>query len=275
MAADRISMSVGFIGLGSQGGPMATRIIEAGYPTRLWARRAEALEPFLAAGARAAASIADLGAQCEHVGICVVDDAGVRQVCEDLIPAMRAGGRIAIHSTIHPSTCLTLAEHAAARGLSLIDAPVSGGGPAAAAGTLTVMVGGDDAAVAAARPVFESFGKLIVHLGGVGAGQTAKLVNNTLMAANMALAHHALTAGAALGIERAALAELIKQSSGRSFSFEVYARLTQPSAFSHGANLLAKDVGLLGEVLEAAPSFIALRDVAAPFLDLVSKGASS
>ena len=127
--------------------------------------------------------------------------------------------------------------------------------------------------VAAARPVFETFGELIVHLGGVGAGQMAKLINNALMAANMAVAHYALTAASALGLDRAALVELVKVSSGRSYGFEVYARLPTPSAFAHGAKLLAKDVRLLGEVLGDDPSFAAFRDVAAPFLDLaVQKG---
>jgi 3-hydroxyisobutyrate dehydrogenase len=262
---------VGFIGLGSQGAPMARRIIDAGYPVVLWARRPDSLIPFAETAAETAPSIAELGARAEHVGICVLDDAGVSQVCEQLMPAMRRGGRIAIHSTVHPRLCVALCAQAAARGLSLVDAPVSGGGPGAAAGTLTVMVGGDEAAVAAARPIFATFAGLIVRLGAVGAGQTGKLINNALMAANVATAHHALAAAAALGLDRAALADIVKASSGRSYGFEVYARLPSPSAFAHGAKLLAKDVRLLGEVLGEDPSFCALRNVAQPFLDAVMK----
>ncbi len=260
-------MIVGFIGLGSQGGPMARRIVEGGFPLMLWARRAASLEPFADTAARVAGSIAALGAACDHVGICVVDDAGVQAVCDDLIPAMEVGSIIAIHSTITPELCRSLAVEAAKRGIALLDAPVSGGGPAAAAGALTVIVGGDAAVLERARPVFEMFAGLIVHLGDVGAGQTAKLVNNTLMAANMALAHHALASGAALGIDRAALADLIKASSGRSFALEVYARLPNSQAFGHGGKLLAKDIGLLTGLLGNSPSFVALRDVAKPFLD--------
>lgn len=262
---------VGFIGLGSQGAPMARRITEAGYPLTLWARRAEALAPFADTAAETAASIGELGARCEQVGICVVDDAGVQQVCEQLIPAMRSGGLIVIHSTVHPNVCVTLAQQAAARGLMLIDAPVSGGGGGAAAGTLTVMVGGDAQALAVARPVLETFAGLIVHLGAVGAGQKAKLINNALMAANLAVAHYALTAAAELGIDRAALIELVKVSSGRSYGFEVGARMPNPSAFAHGAKLLAKDVRLLGQTLGANASFACLRDVTTPFLDLALK----
>ncbi|UVO55758.1 NAD(P)-dependent oxidoreductase [Sphingomonas sp. SUN039] len=262
---------VGFIGLGSQGGSMARRIVEAGFPLTLWARRAESLSPYADTAAATAESIAALGAVCDHVGICVVDDAGVRAVMDELLPAMKPGSVIVIHSTIHPDSCKALAAQAAARGVALLDAPVSGGGPGAAAGTLTVMVGGDADALATARPVLETFAGLIVHLGDVGAGQTAKLVNNTLMAANMALAHHALASGEALGIDRTALADLVKASSGRSFGLEVYARLPTPQAFGHGGKLLAKDVGLLGALLGDDPAFAALRDVARPFLDLTTE----
>jgi 3-hydroxyisobutyrate dehydrogenase len=267
--------TVGFVGLGSQGAPIARRIVECGYPLLLWARRANALAPFKDTSAEAVANIAELGARAEHVGICVLDDAGVRQVCEELIPAMRPGGRVAIHSTVHPNTVIELAKQAASRGIALLDAPVSGGGPAAAARTLTVMIGADEQTVAAARPIFETFGGLIVRVGDVGAGQMAKLVNNALMAAHLALAHYGLSAGAALGLDRAALREIVKVSSGRSYGFEVYGRLPAPSAFAHGAKLLAKDVRLLGEVLGADPSFAPFREIAAPFLEFVQKEAAN
>ncbi len=263
---------IGFIGLGSQGGPMAERIVAAGHSLTVWARRAEALEPFIATGAKAAASVAQLGAQCDLVGICVVDDAGVAAVCRQLIPAMRPGSLIAIHSTILPESAVALAAQCAERDIALIDAPVSGGAPAAAAGALTVMCGGTQAAFDAAKPVFESFGKLIVRLGDVGAGQRAKLVNNALMAANMGLAHAALGAAAALGIEREALVELIKQSSGRSFGFEVYARLPAPAAFAHGAALLVKDVNLLKRALPDEQGAETLRAAASNFLSAATGG---
>jgi 3-hydroxyisobutyrate dehydrogenase len=262
---------IGFIGLGSQGAPMARRLIESGRNVVLWARRAEALAPFADVSFETATSVADLAARVEHVGICVVDDAGVRQVCEELMPAMKPGGRIAIHSTVHPNTVIELARQAAARGLALIDAPVSGGGPAATAGTLTVMCGADEAAFAAARPVFESFGGLIVRVGAPGAGQMAKLVNNALMATHMAMAHNALTVAAKLGLDGGALKEIVKVSSGRSFGFDIYARLPNPFAFDHGAKLLLKDVRLLQEVAGSEASFTAFREVALPFLEFVQQ----
>ncbi|PLK25747.1 NAD(P)-dependent oxidoreductase [Novosphingobium sp. TH158] len=256
----------GFIGLGSQGGPMAERMLAGGYPLAVWARRPEALEPFVAQGAQAAASVADLAAVCDHIGICVVDDAGVAQICDELIPAMRAGSLLAIHSTILPESCEALDARCAERGIAFLDAPVSGGGGAAAAGTLTVMCGGTAEAFEQARPVIETFAGKNVHLGPTGSGQRAKIVNNTLMAANMGLAQAALSAGEALGIDRAALADLVKASSGRSFGFEVFARLPSPAAFAQGAPLLAKDTNLLRDILPGDDGAARLRSAAEPFL---------
>ncbi|HEY5760010.1 MAG TPA: NAD(P)-dependent oxidoreductase [Steroidobacter sp.] len=262
---------VGFIGLGSQGGPMARRLIESGHEVTLWARRAEAYAPFSDLSFARADSVAELAASCEHVGVCVVDDSGVRQVCDKMVGAMKPGSRLAIHSTVHPNTVVALAQRAAERGVAFIDAPVSGGGPAAAARTLTVMCGGSEAVFTAARPIFESFAGLIVRVGDVGAGQMAKLINNALMAAHVAIAHSAITAGEALALDKDALREIIKASSGRSFGFEVYARLPNPHAFAHGAKLLLKDVRLLGEVLGSDPSFAPIHNVAMPFLELAGE----
>ena len=242
---------------------MAQRIAAAGYPLTLWARRPEALEMFTAT---AAGSVAELGAAVDIACICVVDDAGVAAIAEQLVPAMRAGSLLVVHSTILPESCERFAADCAARAIEFLDAPVSGGGPAAAAGKLTVMCGGSAEAFARARPIFESFGGAIVHLGPAGSAQRAKIVNNALMVANMGLAHAVLDAGQALGIDRAALTSLIKESSGRSFGFEVYARQPSPAAFAHGAALLMKDVKLLGAVLPDNKGAAALRAAAADFL---------
>src|SRR3546814_12955040 len=119
MSATHKSMQLGFIGLGSQGGPIARRMVDAGYPLTLWARRAESLRPYADTPARRTASIAELGAAREQVGICVVDDAGVQQVCAALIPAMRAGSRIVIHATVHPQLCVRFAAQAPPRDMPL------------------------------------------------------------------------------------------------------------------------------------------------------------
>lgn len=264
---------IGFIGLGSQGGPMAHRIVDAGMPLAVWARRPEVLEAYTAKGATAAATVAELGAMCEHVGICVVNDADVLSITDQLIPAMQPGGRIAIHSTVLPETVARLEAQCEERGLQLIDAPVSGGSPAAEAGVLTVMCGGRQEAFDAALPVFRTFGKLVVLLGPAGAGQRAKIVNNAMLSANMGVAMAALDAADSLGIDRASFIELIKESSGRSMGFEVFSRLPSPAAFATGAPLLLKDMKLLKSVLPDHLGADELDQIAARFLAAANPGA--
>ena len=265
-------MRTGFIGLGSQGAPMAHRIANAGLPLTVWARRPDAAEPYRAKGAVVAASVAGLGARCDHVGICVVNDADVLEVAGQLIPAMQPGGRIAIHSTVLPETVVALEARCDKRGLGLIDAPVSGGSPVAERGELTVMCGGRQEAFDAALPVFRTFGKLIVLLGPAGAGQRAKIVNNAMLSANMGVAMAAIEAAQALGLDRAAFIELINASSGRSFGFEVFARLPSPAAFATGAPMLLKDINLLKAVLPDLAGAGELDTIAARFLAAANPG---
>jgi 3-hydroxyisobutyrate dehydrogenase len=270
------STRCGFIGLGSQGAPIARRMIDAGFPTTLWARRSETLEPYRATPATFASTIEEVGAGADHVGICVVNDDDVREVCVRLLPAMRPGSVIAVHSTIHPDTCREVARQAKEQDLHVIDAPVSGGSPAAEAGVLTLMLGGDEDVIARVMPVFESFGKLIVHLGDVGAGQHVKLINNSLLVANLGLAYVALEAGKMLEIDKEKLLELLMASSGRSFALEVLGRMEAPAGFRHGGALLRKDLRLLSELLgDRHDAAAQLAHAADPFLSAASMSVPS
>ena len=260
------ALRTGFIGIGNQGGPMAMRMMGAGFPLAVWARRPEVCENFAQEGADIAGSISELGSSCDHIGLCVFSDEDVLEVCETLIPAMQEGSLLAIHSTIHPDTCEALERHCKQGGILFMDAPVSGGALAAAQGELTVMCGGSQAAFDRAMPVLESFGKLIVRLGDAGAGQRAKLLNNTLMSANMGVARAVVAAGKALGIDKAALAEVINQSSGRSLGFQVYAGFDTYADFSVGTAVMVKDVGLLCSLLEGDENSALLKQVADHFL---------
>lgn len=248
--------TVGFIGLGSQGAPMARRIIEAGFPTTLWARRAETLEPFAGTAAAVAASPAEVGAASDLACVCVLDDAGVEEIVsgpDGLLAGMRPGGVIAVHSTVHPDTCARLAERAAERGVSLVDAPVSGGGPAAEQGSLLVMAGGDDESLARCRPVFATYGDPIVHLGPVGAGQRAKLINNLLLAANLGVAESAFALARELGVDPAQLAVVLSRGSGSSFATGMMPRagfVLAPMGGKAGP-LLQKDARIVAELASA------------------------
>lgn len=269
-------MRVGFIGLGSQGAPMARRIVEAGYPTTLWARRPESLEPFADTAATVAATPAELAVASDLVCLCVVGDADVMDVAsraDGVLAGLQPGGVIAVHATVHPDTCRELAERAAANGVSVVDAPVSGGGPAAEAGTLLVMVGGDEDVVEKVRPVFATYAEPIVHLGRIGSGQVTKLLNNLLFTAHIATAKTALDLGQDLGVAPEQLAEVIGRGSGNSFALSSVARFggNLDMLKQVAGGLLHKDVSLIadiadkagvqpGAVLEAADAALVLLD---------------
>ncbi|MER5430009.1 NAD(P)-dependent oxidoreductase [Streptomyces sp. NPDC002588] len=243
-------MRVGFIGLGSQGAPMARRIVGAGFETTLWARRPATLAPFDGTPARAADSPAGLAAASDLVCLCVVDDRDVEQVADEVLTGLRPGGILAVHSTVHPDTCRRLAERAAVRGVAVLDAPVSGGGRAAEQGTLLVMVGGDQEAYEMCRPVFASYGDPVAHLGPLGSGQVAKLLNNLLFTAQLGLAADTLALGGRLGLDQDGLGRILPRGSSASFALERVADAggTLDRIGAHAGRLLAKDVRLLTEV---------------------------
>ncbi|MGO9926679.1 MAG: NAD(P)-dependent oxidoreductase [Mycobacterium sp.] len=268
-------MKVGFIGLGSQGGPMARRIIQGGFPTTLWARRPATVEPFADGAAKVAESPAELAAESDLVCLCVVGDADIDEITggeHGLLAAMKPGSVIAVHSTVHPSTCRELAKKAGAQGVSVIDAPVSGGGGAAAEGRLLVMVGGEADVVERCRPVFETYADPVVHLGELGSGQTTKLLNNLLFTANLGTAATALSLASALGVAPERLTEVVSRSSGNSFALNALGGIGGLERLAGVAGgLLQKDVRLIvdladragasaGAVLDAADAALALMD---------------
>jgi 3-hydroxyisobutyrate dehydrogenase-like beta-hydroxyacid dehydrogenase len=258
-------MRVGFIGLGSQGGPMARRIVEAGFETTLWARRPSTVEPYADTAARVAASPAELAAASDLVCLCVVADADVDEVATEVLNGLAPGGIIAVHSTVHPDTCRRLAERAAAQGVSVIDAPVSGGGGAAAEGRLLVMSGGDESTVERCRPVFATYSDRIVHLGELGAGQVTKLLNNVLFTAHLGTAAGVLALGRALGVDPVRLAEVVTQGSGNSFALSRVhdAGGTLQRIAAHAGPVLAKDVRLVGQLADAAGALPGILQLAA------------
>jgi 3-hydroxyisobutyrate dehydrogenase-like beta-hydroxyacid dehydrogenase len=268
-------MRVGFIGLGSQGGPMARAIVDGGYETTLWARRPASLDPYADTAAKIAGSPAELGATTDLVCLCVVADADVEEVLDGdsgVLAGMTDGGVVAIHSTVHPDTCRRLAEKAAAKGVSLIDAPVSGGAPAVAEKRLLVMVGGDPEIVERCRPVFETYANPVVRLGGLGSGQVAKLLNNLMFTANLANAKTTLELGEALGVSATSLAAVLTRGSASSSALNSIATAGGSlDVISQIAGaLLRKDVRLVVDIADrrgASPG--AVLDAADAALELL------
>jgi 3-hydroxyisobutyrate dehydrogenase len=250
-------LRVGFVGLGSQGGPMARRIVEDGFETTLWARRPESLEPFHGTGAACATDRPALGAASDVLCLCVIGDPDVDEVLrgdDGALTGMAPGSIVVIHSTVHPDTCRRLQIDFPR--LHFVDAPVSGGGHMAAAKALLVMAGGDDDVVDRCRPVFNTFANPLVHLGKLGTGQTAKLLNNALFTAHLGLAASAYSVAGNLGVDKDALATVLSKGSGRSYAAEVIA------GSGHGLSvmaelagpLLAKDVDILADLVGRVPA---------------------
>jgi 3-hydroxyisobutyrate dehydrogenase-like beta-hydroxyacid dehydrogenase len=169
------------------GGAMAANIANAGHDVVVFDVRAAAVDAVIgqAPGARGARSLADVAEHADVIGVVVVDDAQVEAVTfgdAGLVALARPGAVIAVHSTVHPATVQRVAAAAGAAGrrVAVLDAPISGGVQGARGATLCIMVGGDPAAFERARPVFESAGNLVLHLGDVGAGLAAKLARNLI-----------------------------------------------------------------------------------------------
>jgi 3-hydroxyisobutyrate dehydrogenase len=251
-------MRVGFIGLGSQGTPIAERIANSGtVDTVVWARRAEALAPFRGGPAKIAASPAELGEGLDLLATCVFDAQGTREILfgpDGAARTMPSGAIVMCHSTVSPQEIADLAAEAETFGLRLLDAPVSGGAPKAAAGELVVMVGGDEATFDEAIPVIETYSNLALRLGPIGAGQQAKLLNNTMLAAHLAIAHDVFAVAAELGLDQAGLGQILRSGSGRSFGLEVYlgSGALEPMTRSPLRPTLTKDVGLLSGVIDTS-----------------------
>lgn len=236
---------LGFIGLGNMGLPIAERMLGAGFPLTVWSRRAETSAAIIGNGATGAGDPAVVAHASDLIFLCVVDDAGVEQTIDAMRPGLTPGSLIVILSTIHPDTCHALADGLSALQIGLVDAPVSGGANVARAGKLTVMLGGSETDCTRLMPVLDCFAGLIVRLGEIGAGQTAKLINNTVMTANLAVASDARATAGDLGLDVSAMDRILAASSGQSFAHDRLCDLPSVDAFVHGAALLAKDVGLL------------------------------
>lgn len=190
-----MSQKAGFVGLGIMGQGMAANLLKAGFPLTIWNRTAAKMDGLVEQGAKAAANPGEVAASSDIVIICVSDTPDVEAVIlgDDGILAQAKPGSVVIDcSTISPIVTRELNQKLAEKDVAMLDAPISGGSEGAVNGTLSIMVGGDAATFKRALPVFEAMGKTITHVGGAGAGQTVKLVNQILVVGNMLAVSEAL-----------------------------------------------------------------------------------
>jgi len=182
-----VTERIGFIGLGIMGRGMAANILKAGFPLTVWNRTPERTEALAAAGAAVAATPAALAAASDIVITCVSDTPDVQAVIlgeDGVLRGAQSGSLVIDMSTISPAVTQEIAAALSARGVAMLDAPVSGGSEGAARGTLSIMVGGAVEALERAMPVLQTMGQRITHVGSTGAGQTVKLVNQVIVVGN-------------------------------------------------------------------------------------------
>ncbi len=253
--------TIGFIGLGNMGGPMAANLVKGGHKVIAFDLVAASRDQAKADGATIAESSVSAVKGADVVVTMLPAGKHVLAVWTDVLPAMTKGALIIDCSTIDVESAKQAHALAARHGILSIDAPVSGGTGGAKAATLTFMCGGEEKAFAAARPVLEKMGKKLVHCGGAGAGQAAKICNNMILGISMIAVSEAFTLAEKLGLSHQALFDVASTSSGQCWSLTSYCPVPGPVPASPANNdykpgfaaaLMVKDLTLAQDAANAA-----------------------
>ncbi len=211
---------LGIIGLGDMGGAIAEGVLTGKWDDEVTVMgydiSEEAMERFTELGGVPAGSVGELARQVDLLAVVVIDDAQVRQVCTGddgaIAGAAESGALVAIHSTVLPSTVIEAAAEAAAVGVTVIDAPVTGGTASARNRDLVVFCGGDEAHTEQGRPHFERYGGMVINVGPLGAGLQAKVARNLISYAEFAVAYEAIALAEAAGVDLKAFADIVSYS---------------------------------------------------------------
>jgi 3-hydroxyisobutyrate dehydrogenase len=254
-------MTIGFIGLGHMGGPMAANLVKAGHAVRGFDLSQPLLDEARDKGVIACASLADAVASADTVITMLPAGKHVLSVWQELVATVPPGTLLIDCSTIDIDSARKAHGLAAAHHCPSLDGPVSGGTGGAAAGTLTFMVGGEEDVFAKSQPVFVAMGKKIIHCGGPAAGQAAKICNNMILGISMIAVGEAFVLGEKLGLSHQALFDVASVSSGQCWSLTTYCPVPGPvpaSPANHdykpgfAGALMLKDLKLSQEAAQSA-----------------------
>ncbi|MGH8069272.1 MAG: NAD(P)-dependent oxidoreductase [Candidatus Entotheonellia bacterium] len=242
-----MAISVGFIGVGNMGNPMATNVLKAGFPMTVYDRNPQAMENLLQAGARRATSASEVVEGSELVLTSLPASPDVEAVYLEpggLVESAKPGAILIDLSSVLPSTPRKIEPRARARGVHFLEAPVSGGVTGARAATLAIMVGGDPEALTRAQPVLRAIGPNIFHVGPVGAGNTVKAINNMMACVNALAMMEGVALGVKAGLDPMTIYEVVKASSGGSKALERIPNALIPRQFEPGfkVQLMNKDL---------------------------------
>lgn len=245
--------TVGVIGLGALGQPMAARLLSRGVAVMVHNRNRQREDVLAAHGAKRASSPAALAGACGLICLCLSDDAAVEEVIGKAAPFLRPGSLLIDWSTIAPATSRRMAESLAQCQVGYLDAPVTGGTEGARTGTLSVLVGGSETHLAKAQPVLEVVGSRISHMGPVGAGQEAKAVNQVLVAGSYAAVAEAMALGERLGLPMERLIAALSSGAAGSWALAHRAEGMLERRFPLGFRLTLhhKDLGIAIQAAEA------------------------
>ena len=258
---------IAFIGLGNMGGPMAGNLVKAGHSVKGFDLSAASCDAARAEGCVIAASAAEAVADADVLVTMLPAGAHVVSVWRELAPKAKKGALFIDSSTIDVDSARAAHKIAAGAGLLSVDAPVSGGTGGAKGATLTFMCGGADAAFAAARPILEKMGKKIVHCGGDGAGQAAKICNNMILGISMIAVSEGFALAEKLGLSHQALYDVASTSSGQCWSLTSYCPVPGPVQASPANNgykpgfaaaLMLKDLKLAQQAASASGANVPL-----------------
>jgi 3-hydroxyisobutyrate dehydrogenase len=248
--------AIGFIGIGNMGLPMIANLVKAGYPVRAFDIRPEAVGAAVGRGASAAASVPDAARQAQVLITMLPNSPEVEAVYlgpEGILTGARPGLTCVDMSTIDPATTRRVGERLGAAGVTLVDAPVSGGVPRAVDGTLAIMVGGATEAVESVRPVLDRLGANVIHVGPLGSGEVAKICNNLIAGVAMVAVAEAFSIGMKAGVDPRVLHQVIQKSSGNCWALErncpvpgLVPTAASNQGFAPGfmTDLMAKDLSL-------------------------------
>ena len=242
-------MKLGYIGIGLMGKPMTLRLLEAGHEVTVWNRSREKLAAVVEKGARAAASPAEVARAADIVMMCVTDQQAAAEVlfgAGGVLEGARAGGLVIDFSSIAPASARDFAARLEAKGVGLIDAPVSGGVAGAEKGTLVIMAGGREEHVERVRPVVMQLAQRFTRMGEAGAGQATKLCNQVIVGSLMVVIAEAVRLAEAAGVDARRLPEALKGGFADSLPLQIFgarmaARTFEPSIGA--ASLMLKDLG--------------------------------
>ena len=242
-----MAVSVGFIGLGNMGNPMAGNILKSGFPVTVFDKNPKAMENLVQAGAKAGASARQVVENVEVLLTCLPGTPEVETLYLEpggLVELAKPGNVLVDLSSVLPSTPRKIEPRARARGVEFLESPVSGGVTGARAATLAVMTGGDAAVLERVRPILRSIGPNIYHVGAVGAGNTVKAINNMMASVNALAMMEGMVLGVKAGLDLKMLYDIVKDSSGNSNALARVPRALIPRNFEPGfkVQLMNKDL---------------------------------